>query len=452
MKKILIVDDEESIRTSLSILLKKDGYSVSEAADANEALGMLDASCYDLVITDLNMPEMGGIDLLRHVKKEHPDAEVIILTAYGSIQSAVEAIKIGGCDYLTKPIESKDILIRVGNALERSFLRQEVRRLKDAVGDRFSSKHIIGTSRAIAALLDTVDQVAKTDSTALLIGESGTGKELVARALHGGSSRRERAFIPINCGALPETLLESELFGHAKGAFTGAMHSKKGLFEEADGGTIFLDEISATAPMTQVRLLRVLQEQEVRRLGSNETVKINVRVIAATNQDFGALVRAGKIREDLYHRLNVITIMLPSLRDRREDIPLLIEHFVKAYTGGDRARARSMSDDAFEALSRYDWPGNVRELKNAVERAMVMSKTSVIELADLPQEIRSVAGKAVRARGGAGGLKDVERDYVLERLTLHDWNYSKTARDLRIARNTLLKKVREYRLSRPPGR
>lgn len=448
MKNILIVDDEESIRTSLAILLKRNGYAASEAGDGSEALRMLDESCYDLVITDLNMPGMGGIDLLKHVKKEHRDTEVIILTAYGSIQSAVEAIKIGGYDYLTKPIEPKDILIRVGNALERTFLRQEVRRLKEAVGNRFSAKNIIGTSRAVTALLETIDQVAKTDSTVLLVGESGTGKELVARALHGGSLRRERAFVPINCGALPETLLESELFGHAKGAFTGAVHSKKGLFEEADGGTIFLDEISATAPMTQVRLLRVLQEQEIRRLGSNETVKIDVRVIAATNQDLGALVRAGKIREDLYHRLNVIIIQIPPLRERREDLPLLIEHFIKGYARGDMARVKRLSDGAFEALNEYDWPGNVRELKNAIERATVLSKSSAIEVTDLPPGIQAQRG-VVRAKGGTGGLQEVERDYILAVLNRNGWNFSKSARDLGIARNTLLKKIKEYELIRP---
>jgi DNA-binding NtrC family response regulator len=448
MKNILIVDDEESIRTSLAILLKRNGYAASEAGDGIEALHMLDESCYDLVITDLNMPGMGGIDLLKHVRKEHRDTEVIILTAYGSIQSAVEAIKIGGYDYLTKPIDPKDILIRVGNALERTFLRQEVRRLKEAVEDRFSAKNIIGTSRAVTALLETIDQVAKTDSTALLIGESGTGKELVARALHGGSLRRERAFVPINCGALPETLLESELFGHTKGAFTGAVHSKKGLFEEADGGTIFLDEISATAPMTQVRLLRVLQEQEIRRLGSNETVKIDVRVIAATNQDLGVLVRAGKIREDLYHRLNVIIIQIPPLRERKEDLPLLIEHFIKGHARGDRARVKRLSDEAFEALNDYDWPGNVRELKNAIERATVLSKSPVIEVADLPPGIQAQRG-VVRAKGGAGGLQEVERDYILAVLNRDGWNFSRSARDLGIARNTLLKKIKEYELSRP---
>lgn len=450
MKKILVVDDEESIRASLSILLKRNGYGVGEARDGAAALRMLDESCYDLVITDLNMPGLGGLDLLKHVRKEHRDTEVIILTAYGSIQSAVEAIKTGGYDYLTKPIEPKEILIRVGNALEHNFLKKEVRRLKDAVQDRFSAKRIIGTSRGVLALLDVIDQVAKTDSTTMLVGESGTGKELVARALHGGSGRADRPFVPINCGALPETLLESELFGHTKGAFTGASHPKKGLFEEADGGTIFLDEISATHPMTQVRLLRVLQEQEIRRLGSNELIRIDVRVIVATNQDLAGLVREGKMREDLYHRLNVITIAIPPLRERREDIPLLINHFLSRRPDGSAAPVKTVSAEAQKALEEYEWPGNIRELKNAIERATVLSRTERIELSDLPPEIVSRRG-GLSARKRSDSLVAVEKEHIRSVLEMHGWNHSKAARVLGIARNTLAAKMKKHGIAPRPG-
>ncbi|MDD5556219.1 MAG: sigma-54 dependent transcriptional regulator [bacterium] len=451
MESVLIVDDEESIRKALSILLKRNGFRPEEARDGEEAMRKIDASCYDLVIADLNMPVMGGIDLLKRVKEGPGDTEVIILTAFGTIQSAVEAIKLGAYDYLTKPIEPKDIMIRVRNAVERKRLRTEVRQLRMALKDTFSRRHIVGRSPGILRLHEFIEQVAMTDSTVLVCGESGTGKELVARAIHGGGRRREMPFIPINCGALPEGLLEGELFGYVKGAFTGAINAKKGLFEEADRGTIFLDEISATSPMTQVRLLRVLQEQEIRRLGSNDTIKIDVRVIAATNQDLVKLVGEGKFREDLYYRLNVISVEIPPLRERKEDIPLLIDHLLRrtGSSGKKDADPKRVSAEAMRIMYEYHWPGNVRELHNAVERAVVLSKSAMVQADDLPPSIRkSVAGDSpgLRARGS---FRDIEREYLASALDENGWNYSKTAKAVGIARNTLLRRIREYELAKP---
>lgn len=452
MEAVLIVDDEDSIRKALSILLKRNGFRAAEATNGLEALEMMANSPYDLVIADLNMPEMGGIDLLKRVKEDYGDTEVIILTAYGAIQSAVEAIKLGAYDYLTKPIEPKDIMIKVRNAIERRRLAMEVRHLKRALRDSFSKKTIMGQSPAIVKLLEFIDQVSATDSTVLICGETGTGKELVARAIHGGSRRREMPFIPINCGALPESLLEAELFGYEKGAFTGALASKKGLFEEADRGTIFLDEISATSPATQVKLLRVLQEQEIRRVGSNKTVKIDVKVIGATNQELPRLVREGKFREDLYYRLNVISIEVPPLRGRKEDLPLLVEHFLKEFSNKENGTLKRLSPEAMKAIYEYDWPGNVRELRNILERATVLSKTPIIEHHDLPQEIQIGPPPRRAATTGRSGLKGMEKEYIERLLNDNAWNYSKTSRELGIARNTLLKKIEEYGLTPPDNR
>jgi DNA-binding NtrC family response regulator len=452
MEAVLIVDDEESIRKTLSILLKRNGFRTEEATNGLEALEMMARSPYDLVIADLNMPAMGGIDLLKRIKEDHGDTEVIILTAYGAIQSAVEATKLGAYDYLTKPIDPKDIMIRVRNAVERKRLAMEVRHLKRALRDSFSKKTIVGQSPAIVKLLEFIDRVSATDSTVLICGETGTGKELVARAIHGGSRRREMPFIPINCGALPESLLEAELFGYEKGAFTGAVAPKKGLFEEADRGTIFLDEISATSSATQVKLLRVLQEQEIRRVGSNKTIKIDVKVIGATNQELARLVREGKFREDLYYRLNVISIEIPPLRERKEDLPLLVEHFLKEISNKEDGALKRLSPKAMKAIYEYDWPGNVRELRNTLERATVLSKSHLIERSDLPQELRTGKGARLAPKARRGGLKGMEKEYIERLLNDNAWNYSKTARDLGIARNTLLKRIEEYGLTPPNGR
>lgn len=449
MDKILIVDDEGSVRRTLSILLKRKGYSVEAASDGPEALKMMDNTCYDLVITDLNMPVMGGIELLKRIKKSAPNIEVMILTAYGSIQSAVEAIKIGAYDYLTKPIEPKEIAIRVENALERKKLRSEVKYLKKVVEDRFSLKNIIGKNPQFLRMLEVVEKVAETDSTVLICGESGTGKELVARAVHGASPRREKTFITINSGALPESMLDGELFGYVKGAFTGAASAKKGLFEEADQGTIFLDEVSATSPMTQVRLLRVLQEQEIRRLGSNEMIKINVRVIAATNMNLLKLVKEGRFREDLYYRLNVVSIFIPPLRDRKDDIPLLAGYFLKQNARGIPEKLKSLSTPARDIIYKYDWPGNIRELKNSIESATAITSSRVIDVKDLPFALRrGEKGKVSAIIEKRWSLKEMEKDYITILLNENDWNCSRTARDLGLARNTLLRKIEQYDITR----
>ena len=445
MDKILIVDDEGSVRRTLSILLKRKGYSIDAASSVPEALRMMDNTCYDLVITDLKMPGMGGIELLKRIKKSAPDIEVMILTAYGSIQSAVEAIKIGAYDYLTKPIEPKEIAIRVKNALERKKLRSEVKYLKKAVGDRFSMKNIIGQSPEFIRMLEVVEKIAGTESTVLICGESGTGKELIARAIHGASARKDKIFITINSGALPESLLEGELFGYAKGAFTGAVSARKGLFEEADQGSIFLDEISATSPIMQIRLLRVLQEQEIRRLGSNEMIKINVRVIAATNRNLFELVKEGKFREDLYYRLNVIAILIPPLRDRKDDVLPLAAYFLKQMAKGLPENLKTLSPQARDVIYGYDWPGNVRELKNSIESATALASSRIIEVDNLPAAVRrGEKRKTFEFFEKRGSLKKMEEDYITILLEENKWNISQTARNLGLARNTLLRKIKQY--------
>lgn len=456
---ILIVDDEGSMRLTLSMLLKREGYRVVEAEGGEDAVRRLEREIFDMVITDLKMEGRDGLEVLKTAKRFNPDSEVVILTAYGTVESAVEAMKHGAFDYITKPIEPERVPIIVAKALERKRLMNKVRHLEAQVGERFSFENIIGKSEAIQKVLEMVERVSRTDTTILIEGESGTGKELIAKAIHTNSLRKDMPFIALNCGALPETLLESELFGYTRGAFTGATTNRKGLFEEADKGTLFLDEIGVTTPSTQVKLLRVLQEGEIKRLGSATPVKTDVRIVAATNRNLKDMVEKGVFREDLYYRLNVISIILPPLRDRREDIPLLVDHFIRVYSSRTGKVIKGISPEVIDLFYNYHWPGNVRELENAIERAVILARDDVIGLNDLPPLLSglkpmspidsfmdSVMGKHTPSGVMKGGmtLKEMERIFILSKLHEHSWNQAKVAKELGIGRNTLWRKLKEY--------
>jgi len=388
LNRILIVDDEQSMRELLSIMLRKEGYEVATADNGEKALKAFQNDIFDLVITDMKMPQMDGMTLLKAVKESSPDTIVIIVTAFGTTEGAEKARSLGAYDYIGKPFNNDEIKLVIQNALEKRHLRKENILLKREIEARTGFENFIGKSEPMQRIFLLIRQVADTASTVLVSGESGTGKELVARAIHVNSSRRNHPFVTVNCGALPETLLESELFGYMKGAFTGAVANKLGLFEAANGGTIFLDEISATTPALQIKLLRVLQEREFKRLGGTADINVDVRVIAASNKDIQNEVAKGTFREDLYYRLNVIPIHLPPLRERKDDIPLLVDFYLKKKAAG--RDAKTMSPEALKMLLNYRWPGNVRELENSIERLTIISTGDTIRLEDLPDTIRNV--------------------------------------------------------------
>nr|WP_305045099.1 sigma-54 dependent transcriptional regulator [Geoalkalibacter sp.] len=393
--RILIVDDEESLREVLSIMLHREGYRVEAAVDGAQALARLKDHAYDLIISDIKMPRVGGFELLRHVRETSPDTVMIMITAFSSTEEAVEAMKQGAYDYITKPFKNEEIRIIVRNALERRTLRQESRRISDGAR-RQAMGGLIGQSRCMQELYDLIEKVAATRVNVLITGESGTGKEVVAKAIHYNSDRRDLPFIPINCGAIPENLLESELFGHEKGSFTGAISQKQGLFEVANQGTLFLDEIGELPPMMQVKLLRVIQEREFRRVGGTKNIRCDVRVIAATNKDLEAEVKNGTFREDLFYRLNVIRIELPPLRERREDIPLLVEHLYQKLTG---RTGYQIEEAAMRRLLEYRWPGNIRELENLIERCVVLGASDKLTAQALPLPLQATASGGAEPAG-----------------------------------------------------
>jgi DNA-binding NtrC family response regulator len=384
MAHILLVDDQSSIRLTLTALLKGAGHTLAQAATGADAIEKITKNDFDLVITDLKLDQISGMDVLRAAKENNPQTEVIMLTGYGSIESAVAAMKAGAIDYLTKPIDTEELLLGIARAQERQQLKSEVARLRSVVEkeQKFDPGNIVASSEGMKQVLEMVARVAPTDATVLIQGESGTGKELIARAIHQNSPRKDGPFIPINCGALPENLLESELFGHVKGAFTGAHQNKKGMFEEADGGTLFLDEIGEMSPMLQVKLLRVLQDNEVRRVGANTGVKVDVRVVAATNKRLQERVKENEFREDLYYRLQVIPIHLPALRERKEEILPLLRHYLQFYSQKLNKPVKELSPEAESVMLEYSWPGNIRELINAVERAVILCQGEVVKPED----------------------------------------------------------------------
>jgi DNA-binding NtrC family response regulator len=442
---ILIVDDEKNTRDGLKWSLDDAGYACEVAASGDEALALLDARDFDLVITDLKMPGIDGMELLRRIKRDDPAVEVVMLTAHGTIETAVAAMEQGAAHYQTKPVDLKELRVKVDQAFGRRRLSIENRDLRALVDKRAGFENIIGNAPVMERVFQTVRQVAPTRASVLIQGESGTGKELIAHAIHLNSPRARRSFVPVNCGALTASLLESELFGYEKGAFTNALKTKPGRFEMADGGTILLDEISETSPEFQVKLLRVLQEQTFERVGGIDRIQVDVRVIAATNKNLQKLVEEGTFREDLFYRLNVVTIDLPPLRERADDIPLLVENFVREFCGQNGRPPMRVNPKAMTLLQQYTWPGNVRQLRNAVERFVVLGAGKEIGIADLPREI----SQAVPARGTVvvrvgATLADAEREMIRATLAAQDGNRAQSAKVLGIGRKTLYRKMEEY--------
>jgi len=451
--RILLVDDDQIILDSLGGFLDLEGYDVTKAESVANAIDCLNAGRYNLVITDVSMPASDGFELLRHVRTHHGEVVTIMVTGYGTIESAVEAIKQGAYDYLTKPIIDDDVRMAVRRALQQQELLAENRQLKRALSDRYQFSNIIGTDFRMAKVFDLIDAVADSQSTVLITGESGTGKSLVARAIHAHSPRRDRPFIDVACGALPDTLLESELFGHVRGAFTHAVTNKAGKFAAADGGTIFLDEVATASPHLQVKLLRVLQERRFEPVGSNETHEADVRVILATNRDLQAAVHEGHFREDLYYRINVVNIELPPLRERIGDIPLLAEHFLAKYLEKSKKKIDGFSSEAIELMQRHNWPGNVRELENCVERAVVLCRKSTIGPDDLPPAVLKGAGMAAELTVSAdkpmtleNAMAGPEKQIIITALQANNGSRQAAARQLGINRTTLYKKMKKYGL------
>lgn len=454
MEKILVVDDEKSLREVMSIMLKRAGYDVTEASDGDQAIGQVNKEIYDLVITDLRMPKADGMDVLKAVKSLSPETVVLVVTAFGTADSAVEAMKQGAYDYLTKPFQIDEVQLIIRNALEKRRLSTENMLLKREIASQSSFAQIVGQSEAMQKVFDVVRKVADSKSNVLICGESGTGKELVARAIHYNSVRSTMPFVAVNCSAVPETLLESELFGHMKGSFTGAVANKAGLFEIANGGTIFLDEIGDTTPTIQVKLLRVIQEREFRRVGGNQDMKVDVRVIAATNRDLEKAVADGSFREDLYYRLDVIPIRLPPLRLRAGDIPLLVAHFLQKFAQESGKAAPSLTSEAMHVLLGHEWRGNVRELENLIERVVAFSMGASVNDTDIrgwlhhavtPQQSQGVPTDLPEEGLDLEGLiNGIEKDLLMKALERSKWVKKKAARLLRLNTRSFRYRLEKY--------
>ncbi len=437
--KILVVDDEAPIQEILKKGLSKiGGFSVEVAQNGREAIEKIERDVFDLVLTDIKMPEMDGLELLKTIKGTWPDMMVILMTAYGSIETAVEAMKMGANDYITKPIDLNELSIHISKVQRENLLLRENLQLRMEVRKKFEFNNIIGKSKKMQEIFSLIEKVAPSNSTVIIYGGSGTGKELVAKAIHYNSTRADKPFIPFNCGAIPETLVESELFGHTKGAFTGAIQAKRGLFEEANVGTLFLDEISTILPSVQVKLLRVLQEKEVMRLGSTERTRIDVRMIAATNENLEANVKKGFFREDLFYRLHVFPILLPDLKDRKEDIPLLAYHFLDLYKEENQKQIKGISKEAMKLLLDYHWPGNVRELENTIERAVVMADQDYLTPRDFSENLKEGAPALIK-RGvmDRKSLEDIKTEYITEILKETSGNKRIAAEILKVNPRTL---------------
>jgi DNA-binding NtrC family response regulator len=445
MYDILLVDDEKSVRSTLTLFLQKEGYTVHEAINGAEGIEKAKAHFYDLVITDLKMKPLNGIEVLREVKTINPLTEVVVMTAFGTVESGVEAMRLGAYDYIQKPFDREEFLIIVAKALERKQLVKEVEQLQSELKEKYKFENIIGNSNEMMQVLSMVSKVAPTDSTVLISGESGTGKELIARAIHLNSKRKNMAFVTINCGALPENLQESELFGHVRGAFTGAIRDKRGLFQDASGGTLFLDEVGETTLAAQVKILRFLQNGEIRRVGDNEPMFVDVRLLAATNKNLEKAIGDGTFREDLYYRLNVIPIHLPPLRQRRDDVPLLVNHFLERFVARTKKKIASISPEAMKLLVGYHWPGNVRELENVIERAVILTNKNIIMPKDLPPGVLNQQKKAEEVDdGNEPTLETLEKNYILKILDKYTWNQKKASEVLGISTTTLWRKLKSY--------
>ncbi len=455
---ILVVDDSPDIRFTMSEVLRAKGFSVESASDGQEAIDILDNRFFDIVLTDLSMPRKTGMDVLRFVTQHSPETICIIITGFGSIQGAVEALKMGAYDYLCKPIKPDEVTILIDKALELRNLKRENKSLKKELKTRYGFENIVGSSKAMQEVFGLVEKVADTDSTVLITGESGTGKELIAHAIHYASDRKDGPFIPVNCAAIPEELLESELFGHEKGAFTHAIKTRIGRFELANKGTIFLDEIGEMSPSLQVKLLRVLQERKFERVGGVKTISVDIRVVSATNQDLEIAVKEGRFREDLFYRLNVIPIHVPPLRERRSDIPLLAKHFLKKYCSGKKRCVEGITDEALDILTRYDWPGNVRELENIMERMVILANGKMITKDDLPYQILEktggVPGQAIPSdlefpEDGLSlsqAVSELEKRLILKALERTGGVKNRAAKLLKMNRTTLIEKMKKLGL------
>jgi len=448
--KILVVDDDASFRRVLEYQLKEAGYSVACAADGKKALELYAEDPFHAVLTDLDMPELSGHELLRQIKRQSPDTPVIVITGFGTIDSAVDAMKAGAFHYLTKPLNHDALLHTLKNALEFAGLVSENRNLREAVSAAFKFEGILGTAQAMRRLIAQATQLARVDTTVLISGESGTGKEVLAKAIHFNSARNGRPFVVINCGAIPESLLESELFGYRKGAFTGAVGSRTGKFEAADGGSVFLDEIGELPLSLQVKVLRVVQENEIDVLGESTPRKVDVRILAASNRDLKKMAGEGQFRQDLYYRLNVAPLHVPALRDRKEDIPLLVRFFMERICTRYGRSQPAIGKGVLEKLSWYSWPGNVRELENTIERLVVFSQGDLIDVKDLPEEILNpqlTVGNAVLHIPPEGvSMAQVEKELVLTALERNQWNQTRAASFLQISRNVLVYRMQRYRL------
>ncbi|HUU41449.1 MAG TPA: sigma-54 dependent transcriptional regulator [Desulfatiglandales bacterium] len=455
MARILVVDDDPVILEVITDILKANGYEVVAAPNGESGVKELLSNHYDLVLTDLVMPDVDGMEILNHTVNKSLKTLCIILTGYGTIKSSVDAIKKGAFDYIPKPITSSELLVVIEKALKFKNLEEENFRLKKELRQKYRYNSLIGTSNAIEAIYGLIEKVADTDSTILVIGASGTGKELIARAIHYNSGRSDKPLVVINCGAIPEELLESELFGHEKGAFTGAYKSRIGRFEMANGGTIFLDEIGEMSPSLQVKLLRVLQEQKFERVGGTKTIHVDVRIIAATNKNLTIAINKGKFREDLYYRLNVIPIKVPPLKQRKSDIPLLIDHFMKKFQKGRKTPITGFSPEAMDAIFEYDWPGNVRELENMIKRLTILCDSQKVGLHDLPEHIEQNSKSIQTSEGDLldegltldEAVKDYEKRLIIEALDKSNWVKTRAAKLLNINRTTLVEKIKKQNLT-----
>lgn len=451
-KKILVVDDDESLRRVIEYNISEEGYDVLACDSGKKAIETFKKNEIDLVITDLQMPEMGGIELIKQIRAIAPSAMVIVITAFGTVDTAVESMKLGAFEYITKPFNREELKIIVKKALEVGDLMIENRYLKEMVREKFNFENMIGSSPKMEEIYTSASQVAKSDATVLILGESGTGKELLAKGIHMNSQRKDKPFVAINCGALPENLIESELFGHTKGSFTGALTDKKGKFELADGGTLFLDEVAEIKPHLQVNLLRVLQEGIVDKVGGTEPLNVDVRIIAATNREIEEDVSNGRFREDLYYRLCVVPLKLPPLRERKDDIPLLTDYFLSKYAAKTGMEKHKIDSKTMKTLIDYQWPGNVRELENLIERMIVMNRTGFISEDELPDRIRSrpeMIGKVIMELPEEGiNLENLEKELILKAYDKCEQNQSKTARFLGITRNTLLYRMAKFAIDK----
>jgi DNA-binding NtrC family response regulator len=456
-ERILIIDDSQDVCAHLAEYLRAEGFEAETCTEGAAAISLLESSFYDIVLTDLKMPGVDGMEVLRYLKEHAPESICIILTGYGTIRNSVEAIKLGAFDYLTKPVKLDEILITIQRAMDHRNLKRENVNLRNQLKKKYQFENIIGDSEPLQKIFETVEKVADTDSTILILGESGTGKELIAKAIHYNSYRREGPFVPVNCAAIPSELLESELFGHEKGAFTNAIRTRIGRFELANGGTLFLDEIGDMSPNLQGKLLRVLQERQFDRVGGIKTIRTDIRVIAATHQNLKKGVEEGKFREDLYYRLNVIPVEVPPLRKRVSDIPLLVHHFIDQFNKSKKREIQDIDAEALKRLMYYQWPGNVRELENVIERIVILSGKDILTVDDLPEKFQSlgetshVVSMGIPEEGISldSAVSEFEKTLILQALNKTGWVKNKAAQLLNLNRTTLIEKIKRQNLRRP---